>query len=100
MSDKPFGLKGASTTTAAPLERTFIRFGPRGTSHWRGSGYFVICDARGQESARAINITLNGDPRRARMSDGELISSFGDVATCESSVGLGASIGGFGLQAS
>jgi len=70
-------------TSEAPLQRPFIRFGPRGTSHWRGSGYFAICDHRGEESARAINITLSGDPRRARFEDGTLISSFGDEASCD-----------------
>jgi len=71
-------------TNAAPIERTFIQFGPRGTSHWRGSGYFVICDNRGQQSARAINISLSGDPRRARKNAGILISSFGGLAACGS----------------
>jgi len=56
-------------TNAAPIQRNFIRFGPRGTSHWRGSGFFAICDKRGQESARAINISLSGDPRRGTGED-------------------------------
>jgi len=80
-------------TNAAPLERPFIRFGPRGTSHWRGSGYFVICDKRGQESARAINISLTGDPRRARKNGEDLISSFGSVAVCETGNGTGSGVG-------
>lgn len=71
-------------TAESPLEREFIRFGPRGTSHWRGSGYFGICDRRGQESAKAINISLSGDPRRARMNGDVLESSFGGVAECGS----------------
>jgi len=69
-------------TNAAPLQRPFIRFGPRGTSHWRGSGYFIVCDGRGESTARAINISLSGDPRRARKNGDDLISSFGDVAEC------------------
>jgi len=81
-------------TSAAPLQRSFIRFGPRGTSHWRGSGDFVLCDKRGQESARAINISLSGDPRRARKNGEDLISSFGDVAQCGISKGSGGSGGG------
>jgi len=81
-------------TNAAPLQRAFIRFGPRGTSHWRGSGYFILCDKRGQESATAINITLNGDPRRARKNGEDLISSFGDVAQCGTSKGTGGGKGG------
>jgi len=72
-------------TAEAPLSRSFIRFGPRGTSHWRGSGYFAICDHRGQEAAKAINISLSGDPRRARLEGGILRSSFGGVADCGTS---------------
>ena len=70
-------------TAESPLERLFIRFGPRGTTHWRGSGYFAICDRRGQQTAKAINISLSGDPRRARLDDsGTLRSSFGGLAAC------------------
>ncbi len=69
-------------TTESPIERTFIRFGPRGESHWRGSGYFLTCDPRGAESTRAINISLSGDPRRARMFNGALVNSFGGTAEC------------------
>lgn len=72
-------------TNESPLQRPFIRFGPRGTSHWRGAGYFAICDTRGQDSARAINISLSGDPRRARYEGGTLISSFGTEADCGTS---------------
>lgn len=71
-------------TGEAPIQRRFIRFGPRGTSHWKGSGYFLLCDGRGQEAARAINISLSGDPRRARREEGNLINSFGDLAECGS----------------
>lgn len=71
-------------TAETPTERAFIRFGPRGTSHWKGSGYFAICDTRGQESAKAINISLSGDPRRARRQGATLISSFGGLADCGS----------------
>jgi len=71
-------------TSEAPLQRRFIRFGPRGTTPWRGSGYFAICDTRGQATARAINISLSGDPRRARSFNGTLLSSFGGLASCGS----------------
>ncbi len=70
-------------TSEAPLQRPFIRFGPRGTSHWRGTGYFAICDTRGNESAKAINISLSGDPRRARNESGTLINSFGNEVNCD-----------------
>lgn len=71
-------------TAEKPIERPFIRFGPRGTSNWRGSGYFAVCDNRGQESAKAINISLSGDPRRARIEGNILRSSFGGLAACGS----------------
>ncbi len=69
-------------TTETPIERPFIRYGPRGESHWRGSGYFLVCDQRGAESTRAINISLSGDPRRARMHNGALVNSFSGTAAC------------------
>ena len=70
-------------TSESPLQRPFIRFGPRGTSHWRGSGFFVVCDNRGDDYARAINISLSGDPRRARYNEAnELINSFGGPVSC------------------
>lgn len=69
-------------TNEAPLQRPYLRFGPRGTSHWRGSGFFAICDNRGNSSARAINISLSGDPRRARMEGGVLMNSFGAETDC------------------
>jgi len=69
-------------TGESPLQRPFIRFGPRGTSNWRGSGFFMLCDGRGDQTARALNISLSGDPRRARREDGDLINSFGGTAQC------------------
>ncbi len=69
-------------TAESPLQRRFIRFGPRGTSNWHGSGYFMICDPRGDEFARALNISLSGDPKRARRENGDLINSFGGLAQC------------------
>lgn len=72
-------------TAESPLQRHFIRFGPRGTSHWLGSGYFTICDPRGQSTAKAINISLSGDPRRARKNGDDLVNSFGGLADCGTS---------------
>lgn len=69
-------------TAAAPLQRNYIRFGPRGTSNWRGSGYFLVCDSREEAAARGINISLSGDPRRARRQNDILINSFGVAADC------------------
>ena len=71
-------------TNEEPLPRPFIRFGPRGTSNWSGAGYFIVCDSRGDEFARAINLTLSGDPRRARYDDTDsLINVFGETVSCD-----------------
>lgn len=72
-----------STGSATPVERPFIRFGPRGTSNWRGAGYFLFCDKRGTQGARVANVSLSGDVRRARR-DGSnnLINAFGGATTC------------------
>ena len=73
-------------TSESPIERPFIRFGPRGSSNWRGSGYFAVCDNRGQEYAKAVNVSLSGDPRRARHDNrGDLINSFGGPTVCGNS---------------
>lgn len=66
-----------------PVAREFIRFSPRGTSNWRGAGYFLLCDDRGASHARLANITLSGDVRKGRRNaSDELITVFGEVATC------------------
>ncbi len=72
-----------TTGSASPVERPFIRFGPRGTSNWRGAGFFLFCDERGTQAARTANISLAGDVRRGRR-DGadQLINAFGGTTTC------------------
>ncbi len=72
-----------STSAATPVERPYIRFGPRGSSNWRGAGYYLFCDGRGMSTARMAIVSLAGDVRRGRR-DGadQLIDSFGEVATC------------------
>lgn len=68
---------------ATPTERPFIIFGPRGTSNWRGSGYFKFCDDRGIDQARAAIVTLSGAVRKARRdASDELIDAFGSAFTC------------------
>jgi len=68
---------------APPADRPFIRFGPRGASNWRGSGFFQLCDDRGTAQSRAAIITLSGAVRKARRNaSDELIDSFGSPATC------------------
>jgi len=72
-----------NTGAAAPVERPYIRFGPRGTSNWRGAGFFLFCDDRGSVNARVANISLAGDVRRGRRDGGNnLINSFGEPVIC------------------
>jgi len=67
----------------SPIARPFIRFGPRGTSNWRGAGSFQFCDNRGTEQARAINVTLSGDVRKARRDDTkQLLDAFQAQVVC------------------
>ncbi len=66
-----------------PINRPFIRFGPRGTSNWRGAGTYQFCDRRGTDHALAINITLSGDVRKARRNDTNvLLDAFQAPVTC------------------
>lgn len=68
---------------AQPVARPFIRFGPRGTSNWRGAGFFMFCDDRGTAGARVTNVTLAGSVRRGRKdSGGNLLNAFNEAATC------------------
>lgn len=67
----------------SPITRPFIRFGPRGTSNWRGAGSYIICDSRGTDKAMAINVTLSGDVRKARRNESDqLLDAFGAQVTC------------------
>ena len=76
------------SSAGSPIARPFIRFGPRGTSNWRGTGYFTLCDLRGSDEARAVNIAFNGDARKARRNEtGELLNSFGSTVSCTSESG-------------
>ena len=63
----------------------YVRFGPRGTSNWRGGGFMLLCDRKdgNAERAAAVNVTLSGDIRRARRDgDNNLISAFGTSPVC------------------
>lgn len=65
-------------------QRSYVRFGPRGLSNWRGSGTFVFCDARGTEQARALNVTMSGDIRAARRDDnGVMRDAFSEPVNCK-----------------
>ncbi|ASJ72403.1 GspH/FimT family pseudopilin [Granulosicoccus antarcticus] len=72
-------VQGASEAT----QRSYVRFGPRGLSNWRGSGTFTFCDGRGTSAARAINVSMSGDVRHAR-ADGSGIryDTFGTALSC------------------
>ena len=77
-----------------PTEFRAIRFGPRGTSSWRGGGTFRLCvrdggtgggagDGAGDGAAAAVNVSLSGDVRRAREDgSGAPIDAFGMPVTC------------------
>lgn len=83
-----FNLKTVARTSTSAMGEAganFVRFGPRGTSNWRGGGYLMVCDRLegNDDRAAAINLTLSGDLRRARRDDtGALISAFGTEPTC------------------
>jgi len=72
----------------APSRRSFVRFGPRGTSNWRGGGTWLLCEQRDEEQendlrAVAVNLSMSGDVRRARRDgDGNLIDAFGAASSC------------------
>jgi type IV fimbrial biogenesis protein FimT len=83
----PVGLnvsnKAITTGAADAIQRSFVRFGPRGLSSWRGAGTFTFCDDRGVSAARAINVSMSGDVRQARADDtGSLHDAFGNAVTC------------------
>ena len=68
---------------ADATQRSYVRFGPRGLSNWRGSGTFTFCDDRGDRAARAINVSMSGDVRQAREAgDGTLYDTFGQAVSC------------------
>ena len=71
---------GAST---AFLLRTNIRFNPRGTSSWRGGGAIKLCDDRGDDSIKALLVSVSGDVRRARKNpDGVIKTPWDTDLTC------------------
>lgn len=64
-------------------ERNFLRYSANGGTNWN-NGTFTICDERGNEYARAINVVFSGDVRRGRKtstSDVQL-NVFGLAVTC------------------
>jgi len=78
------GAVGSSTSNGgAFILRSNIRFGPRGTSSWRGGGAVGFCDDRGTEQLRAMYVSISGDIRRARKdADGIYVSPWGAELTC------------------
>ena len=86
-----FGLATSARVSGGltpPSRRSFVRFGPRGTSNWRGGGTWLFCEQGGDAARRdrravAINLSLSGDVRRARRDgDGNLINAFGTASRC------------------
>lgn len=81
-----FELKNNAITqgVADATQRSYVRFGPRGLSNWRGSGTFTFCDDRGSAYARAVNVTMSGDVRPARAdADGVIHDTFGQAISCD-----------------
>ncbi len=72
------------TNAAAATSVGHVRFGPRGTSSWRGGGTFRFCDAQGDaDTIAALNVGLMGDVRRARRdASDELVDAFGATIAC------------------
>lgn len=78
------GRGSADRTAAGASVRHFVRYAPDGATDWN-NGSFIICDSRGAESARVINIVLTGDIRRGRASStsgGVPLDVFGQAADC------------------
>jgi len=73
-----------STSASSPyITRTNIRFGPSGTSSWRGGGTVQLCDQRGAESIRALFVDLSGGIKRARSNEQhEVTTPWGATLTC------------------
>ncbi len=83
-----FSRARVSTSAITEAEVNFIRFGPRGTSNWRGGGFVLMCDSETSDNSTsiAVNVTLSGDIRRARRDgDDNLVSAFGTTPACETS---------------
>lgn len=75
--------KAIVSGAADAIERSYVRFGPRGLSNWRGSGSFTFCDERGTESAKGVNVSMSGDVRQARRDNsGTLYDSLGNAIAC------------------
>lgn len=71
----------SSASHATP--QTLVRYNPQGSNNWSG-GTFTLCDDRGEESARAVNVVLTGDIRKGR-DDGSStvpLNIYGNPVTC------------------
>ena len=53
------------SSSSNSVTQTFVQYRPDGSSSLSG-GTFVICDDRGEEHARTLNIVLTGDIRKGR----------------------------------
>jgi len=77
-------VQGSTNNSASEAKaRTHITYNPNGSTNWRGIS-LTLCDARGAKQARAMNVVLTGDIRRARITAGKMIpnDTFGREVTC------------------
>ena len=67
----------------AGAPQAFVQYNPRGTNNW-STGTFTLCDSRGVDVARAVNLIPSGDIRKARKADGIAVPSdvFGQPISC------------------
>ena len=70
-------------TASGASARNFITYDVRGQSDW-DNGYFKLCDDRGAEYGKALNVALTGDIRTGRTSGTSNIPNdvFGREITC------------------
>ncbi|MBX2838162.1 MAG: GspH/FimT family pseudopilin [Gammaproteobacteria bacterium] len=78
-----FNYASSDRTAADASARNFIRYAPDGSTDWQ-NGSFILCDERGDEFSRSINVVLTGDVRRGRTTAGSEIpvDVFGVQLSC------------------
>ena len=78
------GFGSSDRTANGATNRNYIRYRANGTTDWK-NGSFTICDDRGAEYARTVNIVITGDIRRGRPagnSSDTPLDVFARSATC------------------
>ena len=82
--DNTLSVRGSANNTAAGANAySFVTYNPNGSTNWRGVA-FTLCDDRGAEFGRAINIVITGDIRRGRTPPGASapLDTFGLPISC------------------